>query len=228
MARKRELPVYALTATSTSALLRNLCPLMGLDPLAVAEVVRAGGGADAYGSDASEAAEQVLSPSSSSDETNEDGGEGLTISGATASGHRRSLELSAADDYADLLATTVRELRYAPLDRSYAQHILGRFMEEMATMPVRTAEGPTRRSVDGAVRPSSLAAVAWACSFVKHRKKFVEASRRDLSALAEACGRCWGQLSGPDLLRVATGFAGLRLAPPSEAWLRGLMDAAGG
>lgn len=45
-AKKLGLPVYALTATSTSALLRNLCPLLGLDPLAVAEAVGAvaGGG----------------------------------------------------------------------------------------------------------------------------------------------------------------------------------------
>ncbi|GIL98814.1 hypothetical protein Vretimale_4013, partial [Volvox reticuliferus] len=225
-ARKRELPVYALTATSTSALLRNLCPLLGLDPLAVAEVVRAGSGGGGGGNDVAEATEKVLSPSSSLDEDNEDGGEGLATSGTTASGQRRSLQLSAADDYADLLATTVRELRYAPLDRSYAQHILGRFVEEMSATPMSAASGPTHGSVEGAVRPSSLAAVAWACSFVKHRKKFVEASRRDLSALAAACGQCWGELSGHDLLRVATGFAGLRLAPPSEAWLKGLMDAA--
>ncbi|GLC35861.1 hypothetical protein PLESTM_000376400 [Pleodorina starrii] len=240
-ARKRDLPVYALTATSTSALLRNLCPLLGLDPLAVAEVVRAAaGGSRDDGSDSDTAAAEGPLLSSLEGES-DDGEEGLagSSSGSGGGGHRRSLELSAADDYAELLATTVRELRYAPLDRSYAQHVLSRFVEEMAAAESAAAgassdinssgagAGPEPAdSATAAVRASSLAAVAWACGFVKHRKKFVEASRGELRQLSEACGRRWGEFSGAELLRIAGGFAGMRLAPPSAEWLRGLTAAA--
>ena len=90
----------------------------------------------------------------------------------------------------ELLATTVRELRYAPLDRSYAQHILGRFLEEMGAA-VAGAPGGSSSGGGGAVRAGSLAAVAWACSFAKHRKKFVEGCRPQLNALAAACGQRW-------------------------------------
>ena len=39
--------------------------------------------------------------------------------------------------------------------------------------------------------------------------------------------RCrWEDFNPQDLLRVATGFAGLRLAPPSELWMTGLSAAA--
>jgi len=34
--------------------------------------------------------------------------------------------LTSADDYADLMEQTVRELRYAPIDREYSAHILSR------------------------------------------------------------------------------------------------------
>ncbi|KAG2437959.1 hypothetical protein HXX76_005574 [Chlamydomonas incerta] len=235
-AKKRDVPIYALTATSTSALLRNLCPLLGLDPLAVAEVVRssAGGGAAAAtagaGADGDGEGWGGLGSEGEEEEGELLGGGGGGTSAAPGGGQRRTLDLSAADDYAELLATTVRELRYAPLDRSYAQHILGRFLEEMgaavAGSPSGSSSPAAAAAAPQAVRAGSVAAVAWACSFAKHRKKFVEASRPQLDALAGACGQRWPEMTPGELLRAATGFAGLRLPPPSAAWLQGLSAAA--
>ena len=41
-------------------------------------------------------------------------------------GGRGRAALTSADDYADLMEQTVRELRYAPIDREYSAQILAR------------------------------------------------------------------------------------------------------
>eukprot|EP00967_Tisochrysis_lutea_P133914 scaffold235805_cov20-Tisochrysis_lutea.AAC.1 len=51
--------------------------------------------------------------------------------------------MTPADDYADLICSLVRELRYSPLDREYSTQILNSFNMELALATPKQDDGAT-------------------------------------------------------------------------------------
>ncbi|KAG1681173.1 hypothetical protein FOA52_015616 [Chlamydomonas sp. UWO 241] len=201
-ARRLSVPIYALRSTSAASVARDLCPLLGIVPSSSAVAAAAAAAAAAAGYD---------SPSSSATSSLDSLDEMVAVGGVAVAGDggggSRLDDVSCADDVAALLQSMVRELRYAPIDREYAQSALDDFLREAAA---------------GGCNAASLATMAWALSHTKHKRKFVDARREQLLVLAGEAGARWGELSPSDLLRLATGYSGLRLTPGLE-WVEELV-----
>ncbi|KAF5837793.1 hypothetical protein DUNSADRAFT_3865 [Dunaliella salina] len=141
-----------------------------------------------------------------------------------------------ADDYADLICSLVRELRYSPLDREYSTQILNSFNMEMALANPKQGDdgsGDPSGETSGTLSSGStsypcstqsIAGLAWALSYTKHKKKFVHANEAALLNLASAAEGRWSDFSGQGLMQLAMGFAGLRVLP-STAWMKSLVEA---
>jgi len=90
----------------------------------------------------------------------------------------------------------VRELRYAPLDREQATQCLNSFIWELKASPrdEGSSSNFTSRAIEGTLRADacsagSVASLAWALSFTKHKRKFVAANAPALLALASVADR---------------------------------------
>jgi len=144
--------------------------------------------------------------------------------------------MTPADDYADLICSLVRELRYSPLDREYSTQILNSFNMELALATPKQDDGATggpSNETSGTASSGttsypcstqSIAGLAWALSYTKHKKKFVHANEAALLNLASAAEGRWSDFSGQGLMQLAMGFAGLRVLP-STAWMKSLVEA---
>ena len=189
MLTRLSVPIFALKSTSTASIIRELCPVLGLDPLL---------------------SSQEVSPSPIGSFEEEDSN-GEAVKGDAVKGGSQSLgglgrggrPLSSSDDFADLLEQTVRELKGSPVDRDFATNCLRSFLDELPS---------------GGCQASSLANMVWALSHSKHKKKLIEASSADLDSLLSNCDGRWGELSPRDLLRIACGMAALRFRPPSSSF----------
>eukprot|EP00955_Chlamydomonas_euryale_P075105 362216-Chlamydomonas_euryale.AAC.2 len=171
----------ARSCCSYRSMYRDLCPLLGVDPSTARRVAKAVAAAAAAAEDAGGGA--LDSFGSSDDDQDEDSStDGSTAArqmsrtAVRAAGQPATSGLGAADDFAELLETTVHELRHAPLQREHAAQLLGAFLAELA---------PPR---ERACAASSLATVAWALSHTRHKRRFVKARSEQLLRIAALAG----------------------------------------
>ncbi|GAX74914.1 hypothetical protein CEUSTIGMA_g2360.t1 [Chlamydomonas eustigma] len=210
--RKLNVPIHTIRSTSASSIYRDLCPLLGINPLTASLPP-------------SMAAASMDSGSVSSDDSMDEdlaGEERVPGGGTTQEPQARDRDrsmplggqgraaLTSADDYADLMDSTVRELRYAPVDREYSAQILTSFLSELDGADTFMPSDHT--STVNSCRASSLSTMAWALSHTKHKRKFVAANESALRQLASECESRWDEFTSRDLQRLAQGMSGLKIA----------------
>ncbi|MEW5316833.1 MAG: hypothetical protein WDW38_008178 [Sanguina aurantia] len=111
--------------------------------------------------------------------------------------------------------------RYSPASLS------GDDEHDDSTESVSDEDGVLDESEEAGVTTRSLATLTWALAHTKHRKKFVQEQAAELQTLAQGCQDRLTGFAPADLLRLATGFAGLRFYPGSR-WLAALVSSCEG
>eukprot|EP00798_Chlamydomonas_sp_ICE-L_P019384 gene19384-26033_t len=205
--RRSGVPLYAVRGSSAAGLARDLCPLLGLDPVKARSAM-------------AEAAASALASEKKKGMTDKEAAECAVEAAAYVEEKApkpkkgRVDNLSSADSHAQLMDSLVREV-HGPVDRELAARLLNSFLAELNN---------TECGVPGGCQASSLATVAWALGKTKNKRKFMDSQIDSLERLADACSVRWKEFSAKDLLRLATGFGMLRFAPKQEGWVDSLLE----